>query len=184
MNEHDFDDLFKQARLISQTLAGVYREVTGEDLELESAIRHYPLFAVALAAGAGALGGYWLGRRGQAKQLPPPKQAGPMSIDRLRELSQRRKEASEKGESLSPLDYVEHLLPPGMELEDAAQTAREWAGKQLEPRLREGMESVLENMADLRFGSFLRQAIRRADTGEDQQLEDPENGGEGNSPNP
>jgi hypothetical protein len=179
MNDHDFDDLFKQAQEIGRNLAGVYRDVTGEDLDLESAVRHYPLFAVGLAAGAGVLGGYWLGRRGQ-KQLPPPKSSG--SLDRLRELNDRRKEAAERGESLSPLDFVEHLLPPGMELEDAAQTAREWVGGQLEPRFREGVESVLENMADFRFGSFLRQTIRRADVSDDQRIEDPEGETDGNSP--
>jgi hypothetical protein len=179
MNDHEFDELFKQAQQIGRQLAGVYRDVTGEDLDLESAIRHSPLFAVGLAAGAGILGGYWLGRRSQ-KQLPPPKQTG--SLDRLRELNERRKEAADKGESLSPLDFVEHLLPPGMELEDAAQSAKEWAGKQLEPRLREGMESVLENMADFRFGSFLRQTIRRADQSEDQQLEDPDGNLDENPP--
>jgi hypothetical protein len=179
MHEHEYDELFNQARHIGKTLAAVYREVTGEDLEVESAIRHYPLFAVVLAAGAGALGGFWMGRRGQ-KQLPPPKPN--TSIDRILDLNQRRKEASQRGESLSPLDFVEHLLPPGMELEDAAQSAREWAGKQLEPRLREGMESVLENMSGFQLGSFLRQSIRRADMGEDQHLEDPENDGETNLP--
>lgn len=179
MNEHEFDELFKQVQHIGRHLAGVYRDVTGEDLDIESAIRHYPLFAVGLVAGAGLLGGYWLGRRNQ-KQLPPPKQNG--SLDRLRELNERRKEAADRGESLSPLDFVEHLLPPGMELEDAAQSARNWAGKQLEPRLREGMESVLESMSDFRFGSFLRQTIRRADQSEDQQLEDPDAEGEENPP--
>lgn len=179
MSERDFEELFNQARQVGKTLAAVYRDVTGEDLDVESAIRHYPLFAVVLAAGAGAMGGFWVGRRGQ-KQLPPPKQSG--SIDRILDLNQRRKEAAQRGESLSPLDFVEHLLPPGVELEDAAQTAKEWAGKQLEPKLREGMESVLENMAGFQLGSFLRQTIRRADTGEDQQLEDPQDDGESNLP--
>lgn len=179
MNEHEFDDLFTQARQVGRQLAGVYRDVTGEDLDIESAIRHYPLFAVGLVAGAGVLGGYWLGRR-NAKQLPPPKQQG--SLDRLRELNERRKEASDRGEQLSPLDFVEHLLPPGMELEDAAQSARDWAGKQLEPRLREGVESVLENMSDFRFGSFLRQTIRRVDQSEDKQIEDPDIDADENRP--
>lgn len=173
MNDHEFDELFKQAQQIGRHLAGVYRDVTGEDLDLDSAVRHYPLFAVGFAAGAGVLGGYWLGRR-NAKQLPPPPQTG--SLDRLRELNERRKEAADRGAPLSPLDFVEHLLPPGMELEDAAQSAREWAGKQLEPRLRESVESVLENMSDFHFGSFLRQTIRRVDQGDDKQLDDPETG--------
>jgi hypothetical protein len=180
MNDHDFDELFKQAQQVGRQLGAVYREVTGEDLDIDSAIRHYPLFAVGLVAGAGLIGGYWLGRRGQKQLPPPPKQQG--SLDRLRELNDRRREAAERGESLSPLDFVEHLLPPGMELEDAAQSARDWAGKQLEPRLREGVESVLGNMADFHFGSFLRQTIRRADMSEDQQIEDPENEGDSNSP--
>jgi hypothetical protein len=181
MNDRDFDELFGQAQQIGKQLARVYREVTGEDLEIESIIRHYPLFAVGLAAGAGALGGYWLGRRGQ-KQLPPPPPKGSSSIERLRDLNERRKEASDRGESLTPMDFVEHLLPPGMELDDAAQTAKEWVSDRLEPRLREGVDSVLENMADFRFGTFLRQTIRRADQSEDRPIEDPENDGDLNSP--
>src|SRR5579884_1002249 len=127
MNNNDFEDVFAQAQQVIRHLSGAYREVTGEDLDLESAIKHYPLLALGLAAGAGVLGGIWLGRRGAARQLPPPPPEKPTgAVDRIRDLYIRRKSAADRGESLSPLDYVENLLPPGMEIEDAAQTAKEW----------------------------------------------------------
>ena len=69
MQGDEFDDLLRQARHVGKILTAVYKEVTGEELDLEQAVRHYPLVALGLAAGAGALAGWWIGR-GSAKQLP------------------------------------------------------------------------------------------------------------------
>jgi hypothetical protein len=159
MEQHDFDDLMAQARQVAKQLAGVYRDVTGEELDLESMVRHSPLVAVGIAAGFGALGGWFVARRTQ-RQLPPPKPAP------------------------NPLESVERLLPEGIEKvreilpgvvpDDAADVARAWMEEVLEPKLKEGVDNVVANVGETRLGMFIRQTIQRLETGEDRTLDDPE----------
>lgn len=159
MDERDFDELLKQARQVAGYLAEAYRDVTGEEIDLDGIVRHYPLVAVGVAAGVGAIGGWLVARRSQ-RRLPPPKMAP------------------------TPLEYVERLVPegiervrdilPGLVADDAAERATAWMGEVLEPRLKESVDSVMANVSETRLGLFLRQTIERLDTGEDRQLEDPD----------
>lgn len=159
MEQKDFDELLEQVRILGQSFVHAYQDVTGEELDLESAIRHYPLIAVGLAAGAGALGG-WLFARRRQKQLPPPP-------------------ASPK-----PLDFMERLVPDGFEkvrdllpeslAEDAAASARTWVDQVLEPTIKEGLQSAVENVEHTRFGVFLKESLRRLEGGDDHHLPDPE----------
>lgn len=161
MEQRDFDELVNQARQIAKQLGAVYRDVTGEDLDLEGIVRHYPLIAVGIAAGAGALGGWLAARRAQRRLPPPP--------------------SSHKH---TPLEYIERLLPQGVERaremlpdvvsEEVAERAEAWVEEVLQPRLKEGVESVMANMSETRWGLYLRQTIERLESGEDRQLEDPE----------
>ncbi|HZU14059.1 MAG TPA: hypothetical protein VFB58_14560 [Chloroflexota bacterium] len=153
MNE-DFDEIIRQAREVARHLAGVYRDITGEDLDFEGAVRHYPLVAAGAALGVGFLAGWSLSRRGSRPALPPP--PAPPQPDFLSE----------------GIDRVREFLPNVMP-EDAAENARVWVDEVLEPRLREGMENVV-NVAEARFGQFLRQTMQRFDGQDDRELEDPE----------
>lgn len=160
MQQDDFDQIFGQVQQVTRVFVGLYRETTGEDLDLDGIVRHYPLLAVGVVAGAAAVGGFLAGRR-SVKQLPPPRQELP-----------------------NPFEYVERLLPDGIEkvrellpeaiADEAAATARTWVDEVLEPRLKEGVDAVVANVAETRFGSFLKQTIERLEHGEDTQLEDPE----------
>ena len=157
MEQKDFDELVEQVRVLGQSFVHAYREITGEDLDLEGAIRHYPLIAVGLAAGAGAVGGWLLARRGQ-KQLPPP-QTTPTA-----------------------LDFVERLVPEGLEMArellseslEEAEAARTWVDEVLEPSIKEGLQTAVENVERTRFGVFLKDSLRRLEGGEDHQLPDPD----------
>lgn len=149
-----------QARQVARQLAAAYRDVTGEDLDLESMVRHSPLVAVGVAAGLGALGGWFIARRSQ-KQLPPPTQSQPnplLNMDRL---------------VPEGFDKVREMLP-GVVPDEAADMAREWVEDVLEPKLKEGVENVVANVGETRLGIFLRQTIQRLETGEDRTLDDPE----------
>src|SRR5437588_8982191 len=90
MEQRDFDELIDQIRVLGTSFARAYRDITGEELNIEGVIRHYPIVVVGVAAGAGAVGGWFFARRGR-KQLPPVQ---PMP---------------------SPLEYVERLLPEGLD---------------------------------------------------------------------
>jgi len=121
MDSNDLDDLLRQLRSAAGTIRTLYRDLTDEDLDVESAMRHYPLLALGLAAGAGAAAGWWLGRKRQPELPPPPPEPAPKR----------------------PLEYVEELLPgavdrvrarlPEVVLSDAAKTrARAWLGNIVE----------------------------------------------------
>ena len=87
MQSDDIEELFSQAGHFLKLLRRAFEDVTGEDLDIETAIRHYPLVAVGLAAGAGMLGGWTLARRSKP-QLPPPKPR--LSFDSLRDIRSRQ----------------------------------------------------------------------------------------------
>lgn len=152
---NDFEEIIAQGRLVARQLAGVYREVTGEELDLESAVRHYPLVAAGAALGIGVVAGWSLGRRGRAALPPPPASPSPDLL----------------GEGM---ERVRDLLP-GVVPEEIAESARAWMDTVLEPRLREGMENAA-NVAETRITQFLRQTIQRLEGTSERELEDPEEG--------
>jgi hypothetical protein len=171
MNSNEFDDLVAQAKQIGKVLATLYEDVTGEELDLEGAIRHYPLIALGLALGAGALGGLWITRRARSQLPPPPQPKSQLdsTFDSLRSLGARFRQRSERTpgqEPVGPLDYLEQLLPGGVDKvreflpevtpEEATAVAQEWLDSFVEPKLKQGLDN-LEN----RFGAFFRQQLQR-----------------------
>src|SRR4051812_21461456 len=86
MPNNDFDDLFTQAGDLLKHFVPIFKDLTGEELDVESALRHYPWVILGTAAGVGLLAGVWIGRK-QAPAPPPPPPplaAGPMSyLERL-----------------------------------------------------------------------------------------------------
>jgi hypothetical protein len=190
MEPSDFSELLKQARQLVSQLKVAYKEVAGEDLDLEEAVRDYPLLAITLAAGVGALAGWLVARRmrptRQPLQGPPP--APQSRLDRTlqsaREIGEKlkeRRDAAPEGSPPTPLDYLETLLPERMEkareilpegsAEEAAARAREWLDTRVEPALQHG----LERAAASKFGVFLRQTLHRIETTQngDTELPDP-----------
>jgi hypothetical protein len=162
MESKDLDELLGQARAAGGALKTLYEDVTGEELDLESAVRHYPLLALGVAAGLGAAAGWWLGRKSQL-QLPPPPPEQP----------KRR-----------ALEYVEEVLPgtvervrarlPEIVLSDAAKAkAKTWLGSVVDRQLQQGVDRWAES-ADQRLGTFFRRATERLDREEEVRLEDPE----------
>lgn len=164
MDSQEFEELFKQARQLTGAMRTLFREVTGEELDLEAAIRHYPLVTLGIAAGAGALGGWWVGRKSRPQLAPPePKRNLP---------------------SGNPLGYIEQLFPEGIDKvknllpesisEEAADMAKTWVDDVLEPKFREGLETVVGNVSETKFGLFFKQALQHLESHEDHDLEDPE----------
>jgi hypothetical protein len=159
MDPKNFDDLFSQAGTILRALRDAYEEVLGEELDIESGLKNYPLLVIGLAAGAGALGGWWIARRSASPALPPPR---------------------EQGQTTTPLDYLERLFPkqvnkvkdvlPEGAADEAAAAAKHWLEGILEPKFKQSVE----NAGETRFGSFLRETIRRFEQGEDRTLDDPQ----------
>lgn len=186
MESEDLDELFEHARRIGGLLHAWFAEVTGEDFDLESGVRHYPLAALGIAASAGALAGWWLGRRNRPALPPPPPE--PDTLPRLNEIANRLRKArpSPDGERVDPLDYVERLFPesadrirrivPESTREEAAEMAREWVDNVVEPRIKRGLENMVSNVSQTRAGMKLLQVLERLDSGEDHELEDPPNG--------
>src|SRR5947209_468928 len=68
----DFDELFEQAGLIARALRDAYKDVSGEELDLEAALKNYPLLIIGTAIGTGALAGWWIAHRRQPPEPSPP----------------------------------------------------------------------------------------------------------------
>ena len=167
MDTNSFDDLLAQGRQIAQAVARAYEEATGEELDLESSIRHYPLAALGAAVGVGALAGWWLGRRG-APQLPPPPSAESTS------------EASTPG----IFERVEHSLPdtvarvreslPEITVSDEVkERVLTWAGALLEKQFQQNVDNLAETL-DTRLSGFFRRGLKRYDAQPEIKLDDPE----------
>lgn len=150
MQSSDFDDLLARWRQFSGILATVYRDVTGEELNLESAVRHYPLVALGVAAGVGFVAGQTLARRSEHQLPPPPPTRGSSSFEQFLP---------------APFERVRELLPE-WSAEEAEAQARVWIDTVIEPRIRETLEST-------RFGSFLRRTREGRDE-DDTAEQDPE----------
>lgn len=172
MNSNDFDEIFSQAGNLLKLLNKVFEGVTGEPLDLESAVRHYPLLAVGLAAGTGAIGGWLLARR-SSPQLPPPAPSRP--LDSLPDIRSKLRPAEETGpaqQPVHPLEYLEQLVPEGLDRlrnvlpdvtsEEASALAREWADV-LEPKVKQGLDTVVANLSESRFGIYFRRRAQRTD---------------------
>ena len=165
MEQSDFDELLSAARQIAGVLRIAFREVADDEVELESMIRHYPVTALGLAAGAGAVAGWWFGRRRAPRQAQQPAPPTPPA------------------RSTGPLQYIEDLLPPGSiervrsalpdpVRDEVSAAARTWVDTVLEPRLRQGLDNAATAFAETRFGAILKQAAEHLE--QDVQLEDPE----------
>jgi hypothetical protein len=183
MESDDFDEIVQHAKQVGKLLGVVYREMTGEDLDLDGVVRHYPLVALGIAVGAGALGGWWLGRR-QRPQLPPPPQEGLM--DTFRDAASKLKQGGQSGngqEAIRPRDYLEQLAPhiekvrnmvPDTVREEASLRAQTWMDTVLEPKLKQGMGRAAARASDTRLGAYLRDRIRRMEEEEHHIPDEPE----------
>jgi hypothetical protein len=171
MSRNDFDDLIDQARQVGAVLAATYRDVTGEELDLESAVRHYPLMALGLALSAGAIGGWWLGRK-TAPRLPAPRPVADEVVDRVRDLASRLASGEQAQRTIEYVERVRRALPDST-ADEVASAARTWLDDVVEPRLREGLESVARDVSETKLGIFLRDVLARYE-GEDRRLEDPD----------
>lgn len=166
MEPNEFDEVFASVRYLAQTFTVVFEEVTGEELDIETSVIHYPLVALGLAAGAGALAGWWIGHKTRPA-LPPPQAHRPLEdfLSRLR----RREVTGEQPPT--PLEYIEMILPGGIEKvrrylpdstpEEASERAKAWIDDVLEPKLKHGLENAASKAPEGRFGSFLKQALDR-----------------------
>lgn len=174
MEPIDFEELLAQARHTGAIIRTVYRDITGEDLDLESAVRHYPLIALSLAAGAGATGGWWFARKRQA-QLPAPETPTRAPLPPAQPSRSR--------------EYLEEMLPGAVERmrdalpeiyvsEELKARARGWLGNIVEEQLRQNVDTVVENV-DTRLATFFRRTMQRFEPNEDIRLDDPENSEKG-----
>jgi hypothetical protein len=162
MDEFNFNDLFSRSRDVLGAFRVLYKDLTGEELDVESGIRHYPVVALGAAAAAGVAVGWFAARRTQ-HQLPPPA-AEP--------------EVEPPSATRGPFDALEGFLPGTIEslrsivpetiAEETTAAARNWIDQRLEPRLRERFEAL-----DTRAGGLLRDALRRFEGGEDTRPDDP-----------
>lgn len=191
MDSSDFDELIDQAKQIGKLLGELFEEVTGEEFDLEGTIKHYPLIAIGLGLGAGAIAGWWVGSR-RRPALPPPSHTlsppteGTTGLGRLGDLfkSTPSSSAGEAEAKSNPLDMLENLFPSGVEKvrdvlpdvvsEEAAAMAKTWVDTVLEPKLRQGIDTMATNVSESKLGTFFRQTLARYEETEDHQLDDPE----------
>jgi cytochrome P450 len=151
MDPEHVDALLSEVRAIADVARKIYHDVTEEEFDLESAISHYPVTALATALGIGILVGWRFARRTPPALLPPPPP--------LKEPS--------------PLEYFERSIPeqidrvreylPELVSEDTMHKARDWLDTVVEPRLRETVEN-----GRIGLGVILRRAIE----GPDQDADD------------
>jgi hypothetical protein len=191
MDSNEFDELIVQAKQIGKMLGDLFEEVTGEELDLERAIKHYPLIAIGLGLGAGAIAGWWVGSR-RRPALPPPPQTLPRPTEpasgfrRLGDLF-KGVQGSSHGEGQGPnhpRDLFENFFPSGVEKvrdvlpdvvsEEAAAMAKTWVDTVLEPKLRQGIDSMATSVSESKFGLFFRQTLARYEETQDHHLDDPE----------
>ncbi len=171
MERDDLDALFGQVRHIGKVFGIVYKDVTGEDFDLEGAITHYPLLAIGIGAGAGILAGYWWGHRSRP-QLPPP-------------AAERAALPGETGTSRSYLDAVlpqamdrvREVLPEIIVSDVVKAKARTWMDNIVDAQVRQNVDSLADTL-DARIASFFRGALQRLDSDEDIHLDDPDSSGE------
>lgn len=191
MDSGDFEDLIGQAKQIGTMLGDLFEDITGEEFDLEGTIKHYPLVAIGLGLGVGAIAGWWVGSR-RRSALPPPSQVSPPSTEaasgfgRIGEVMKGIQSAAARGGEATdhPRDVLEHLFPSGVEKvrdvlpdvvsEEAAAMAKTWVDTVLEPKLRQGIDTVTTNVTEGKIGTFFRQTLARYEKSEDQHLEDPE----------
>jgi hypothetical protein len=189
MDSNDFDDLIGQAKQIGKVLGDLFEEVTGEELDLEGTIKHYPLIAVGLGLGLGAIAGWWVGSK-RRPALPPPQQTLPpeahatSGFGRLGELFKGIQSSSTGEGTNHPRDVLENLFPSGVEKvrdvlpdvvsEEAAAMAKTWVDTVLEPKLRQGIDTMATNVSESKLGTFFRQTLARYEETEDHHLDDPE----------
>jgi len=186
MPSDEFDELYSQASRLSKILVSAYRDVTGEDLDLEGIVRHYPLVALGLAAGVGALGGWWAAGKFQSRLPPPrPKSQFDTALESLRDIGARFKAANQGASGESPAtswEYLEQFLPGALEAlrkafpeantGQAAPRGKNWLDTVLEPELKAGLDNVVSNLSESKVGLYFRERIRRLGNGKDIHLED------------
>lgn len=156
MDTGEFDELFESATTVLRAIRNVYGEVVGEEFDLESALKNYPLLLLGVAAGAGFLGGWWAARRRGPKALPGPAAAGTAPLDVLERLFPAQ------------VGKLRAVLPEGA-ADEAANAAKQWVDSVIEPRLKERLDAA----SGSRFGLFVRDTFQRFDRGEDRTLDDP-----------
>lgn len=191
MDSSDFEELIGQARQIGKMLSDLFEEVTGDEFDLEGTIKHYPLIAVGVGLGAGAIAGWWVGSRRRAALPPPPSALPPEAesgggLGRLGELFRNVQSAAKRdGEGPNqPRDVLENLFPSGVDKvrdvlpdvvsEEAAAMAKTWVDTVLEPKLRQGIDAMATNVSESKLGSFVRQTLARYEETQEHQLDDPE----------
>jgi hypothetical protein len=177
MDADDFNELLVNARQVGKLVAAIFEGATDEDFNLEAALRRYPVVSLSLAAGAGMLGGWWVARRTRSTpQISPPKPPSRVATlaEQARELTaelKTRTEAARRQSPEDPLAYIDVVMPGGADrvreflpegtADEVAAAAKSWLDTFLEPRLRQGAESLRANAGNGRFGLFMRQTIER-----------------------
>jgi hypothetical protein len=167
MEQRDFDELIAYARQAGQLLKTVFKDLADEELDLESAVRSYPILALTLAAGAGAAAGWWAAHRRRAVLPPPPPESG------SDQTTQTTKTASYLEQRFPNVERLRKAIPDSMK-DDAATMARNWMDSLLEPKIRQGVDNLSANVAESKWATLIKQAVQKMDSGEDIQLEDPE----------
>lgn len=161
MNSGDWDEIIVQAGQAASIARTVFKDLTGEEFDLESGIRHYPLVALGLAAAAGAAGGWWF-TRGSRPQLPPPAVAPP-----------------EPGVFSEPLAFIEDVLPGALDrVRDALPEVS--VPSEVRERALGWLNSVGEKQLRKNFGEF----TESVDTKLSGLLKNAWPGGEDSSPPP
>ncbi|MGH2449341.1 MAG: hypothetical protein ACRDFS_12165 [Chloroflexota bacterium] len=171
--------LLRRSRLIGGLLVTVVETITGEELDLDAAVRHYPLLAVGAAFGGGTLLGWFVGTKLSPATAPPRpmenqlQQLLPESVEKMR--TRLPEEIDRVRERLpGELDRLRERLPE-ITVDQAMTRARGWLDSVLEPKLKQGLESAAESVPDQTLGGILRNAAGRLGNGSDADGEvDPE----------
>ncbi|PZS02627.1 MAG: hypothetical protein DLM70_10155 [Chloroflexi bacterium] len=167
MESPEFDEILKSAMQTGRLLAALLEGAADADVDFGKTIRNYPLWATAFAAGAGMLGGWWLGRK--TLPQPPPKQlsAGESARALLEDsVAHLRRRVDDTVRS----EHLERLLPESVDaerlLDNAGEHARAWINTVAEPRVKDGLQQLTANVSQGKIGDLLRQAARFVEMGD------------------
>jgi len=156
MDANEYNELRRGARQVAGVLTAVLDGIAEQEPDVERAMRRLPLWAMAFAAGAGAVAGWWYGPRSRPAHTPLPDQVTPQEHARALLESAGQTVRARVDEALSGgLDAITALIPEDV-IEEAGNAARGWIQSALQDRLRGESQSTTESNVKPGWGTFAR----------------------------
>lgn len=156
MDANEYNELRRSARQVAGMLAAVLDGIAEQEPDIERALRRVPLWAMAFAAGAGALIGWRYGIRSRPTHAPLPDEVTPHEHARALLESAGHTVRARVDEALpGGLDALTAMIPEDV-IEEAGSAARQWIQSAIQDRLYSESDSTTESDAKPGWGGFAR----------------------------